>query len=423
MRMGIAVALVGFAGGWAAGGQATVRVAAVQCYSRMGESDYNRKLLTRLIEKAAEQKAKIVVLPECAVQGYMDPGRDVTWSAKAKGKGELAVQEHAEEVPGPSTRYFSEVAKKHGIYLVVPLIEKAGEAFHNVQVLLDPEGKTILHHRKWNPWPPGDGGWVTSGKKPVQVAETPYGRLGLMICYDVHRLPQELKKEKVDIVLYSVGWYGPNTDTWFSDTFPRRYVVPNGFAVVSANWSADEGAPGWPGHGYSCVIDRDGKVLAMAKTTRGEEIVIADLPIRPRPEGPEERAAKRYPANTAPVEVDNAFARQNPGYKERAGKFYEKEYLDKAVEQLAEWASLSEEQVPVAQAILRAYIYDWLDAYVRGGGVVAPGQLERALSAMDERFQGELRDPQYEKYLKWRKEPTGAHNALRFLMREGPAGR
>ncbi|HUT35407.1 MAG TPA: carbon-nitrogen hydrolase family protein [Planctomycetota bacterium] len=425
MRTGFAVAValsLCAADAWAASAEPppTVRVAAIQCYSRMGEVERNRKLLTGLIEKAAGQGAKIVVLPECAVQGYMDPGRNVTWSAKAKGEGQLAVQEHAESVPGPSTRHFAELAKKLGIYLVVPLIEAAGDEFYNAQVLLGPEGKVLLHHRKWNLWPPGDATWASPGTRPVQVADTPLGRLGLMICYDVHKLPEELKKAGADVVLYSVGWYGPNTETWFGDVFPRRYVVRNGFAAVAANWSAEPGAPGWPGHGYSCVVAPDGKVLAMAKTTRGDEIVLADVPTRSPRRLLEEKALKRYPPNRGPVDVDNLFSRQNPGYKQRAGEFYEKEYLGKAVEQLAEAVGLAEEQLPFAKAILRAYIYEWLDACVRGGGAVAAEHLERALAAMDERCQGELKDDQYPKYLEWRKDRTGARNALAFLMRPLP---
>lgn len=259
-----------------------VRVAAVQCYSRMGEIAYNRTLLTRCIERAAQAGAKIVVTPECAVQGYMDPGRDKVWSQRLRGKGRLPVGEVAEAVPGPSTRYFGQLARRLRIYLAIGLIEAAEGRFHNSQALVGPDGRMLLHHRKQKLWPPGDGLWVTAGKRPLQVLDTPYGRLGLMICYEVHRLPKPLGAAQVDIVLYSIGWFGPNTKGWYTDTFPRRYVAPNGFAIVCSNWSADEGAPGWEGIGYSCVIDRDGTVLAMARAERGTEIVIADLPVRHR---------------------------------------------------------------------------------------------------------------------------------------------
>jgi hypothetical protein len=37
---------------------------------------------------------------------------------------------------------------------------------------------------------------------------------GLMICFDFHTLPPLLAKQEADIVLYSVGWYGPNEKNW-----------------------------------------------------------------------------------------------------------------------------------------------------------------------------------------------------------------
>ena len=298
-RTVLGVALVAACGRWASPGErravadGMVRVAAIQCYSRMGETEYNRKLLTALIAKAAERQAKILVLPECAVHGYMNPARDHVWSKKPTYKGELPVEKVAETVPGPSTRYFARLAKRYGIYLVVPLVEVADGRFYNTQVLLAPNGNILLRHRKWSLWPPGDAAWASEGKTPVQVATTPYGRLGLMICHDVHVLPSKLKEAKADIVLYSLGWYSPNSDMWFRDIFPRRYVVPNGFAVVGANWCADRGGPAWPGQGHSFVFGRDGSLLAMARTTRGAAIVLGDIPIRRQPRGPQDGEALR----------------------------------------------------------------------------------------------------------------------------------
>jgi len=297
----------------------TVRVAAIQCYSRMGEIDYNRRLLKGLIEKAAGAGAKIIVVPECAVSGYMDPANDIKWTKKpgpdanealqadvpavasgAKAEAytnfaesgvaptrqlvgaktdELDANKAAETVPGASTEYFGKLSAKLRVYLCISLIEKDEGELFNTQVLLDPEGKVCGHHRKTILWQPGDGLWATEGVLPVDAIETKYGRLGLMICFEYHALPKLLARERVDIVLYSVGWYAPNVETWYREIFPRNTVVPNGFSIVVANWSAEKDSPGWPGHCCSCVIDSSGTVLAMAKETRGEEIVIADLPV------------------------------------------------------------------------------------------------------------------------------------------------
>jgi predicted amidohydrolase len=261
-----------------------VKVAAIQCYSRMGEVRRNRALLTQLVHNAAEKGAKIIVTPECAVCGYMDPATEMKWSSRPEaGDPEMDVNRVAETIPGPSTKHFAALAGKLGAYLCIGLIEKSDGKFYNSQVLLDPHGEIAAHHRKRAPWAPGDGLWMTKGDRPIQVVDSPYGRLGLMICRDYHVLPELLAKKRADIVLYSVGWYAPNPKGWFSILFPRKVVVPNRFSVVAANWSAEKGSPGWPGHGYSCIISSRGELLGMAAGTRGSEIVIADLPFRSRP--------------------------------------------------------------------------------------------------------------------------------------------
>jgi predicted amidohydrolase len=246
----------------------------------MGKILENRKRLTELVTQAAELKAKIVVLPECAAHGYMQPALDRKWSRNADSdKDELSVEAVAETVPGTSTRHFAALAKSLGLYIALPLIEAADGKFYNTLVLLGPDGELVGHHRKQALWTPGDGQWAAAGDRPPQVIPTPYGRLGLMICYDVHLMPAKLKAAKAEIVLYSVGWYGLNTRAWFESIFPERHVVPNGFSVVAANWSGNPAEEGWEGRGASCVIAADGKVLAMAKGVEGCEIVVADLPI------------------------------------------------------------------------------------------------------------------------------------------------
>ncbi|MDT8391431.1 MAG: carbon-nitrogen hydrolase family protein [Lentisphaeria bacterium] len=257
--------------------QDTVRVAAAQCPSAMGETAKNLARIGLLTEQAAKKGVKILVFPECAVQGYMEPSRWRSWS---KHTAEDAVKTVAEAVPGPSTKYLAGLARKHTLYLCVGIIEVAEGQYYNAQVLFAPDGTIAAHHRKKSLWTPGDGEWCAPGDRPIQVVDTEYGRLGLMICYDFHTLPPLLAKEKADIILYSVGWYGPNEKNWFSNVFPRKAVIPYGFDIVVANWSGQTQEDTWPGRGHSCVITGEGKILAMSKSVVGNDIVIADLPIK-----------------------------------------------------------------------------------------------------------------------------------------------
>lgn len=263
-----------------AGATGMVRVAAIQCSSVMGRTGENVSNITKLVRQAAAGGAKIVVLPECAVQGYLDPETWTSWSSEEGSK--MGVREVAEPIPGPITKQFAQLAEELKLYLCVGLIEKGTNGFYNSQVLLAPNGTMVAHHRKKCLWTPGDSNWCTPGNLPVQVVKTEYGRIGLMICYDFHRLPPLLASQGADIVLYSVGWYGPNEAKWFGKSFPERAVIPYGFDVVAANWSSQSGAQNWPGRGHSCIITSKGQVLAMSGRVSGNDIVFGDLEIRKR---------------------------------------------------------------------------------------------------------------------------------------------
>ncbi len=258
----------------------TVRVAAVQCPSEMGRTEANLRNITNLVRKAATLGARVVVLPECSVQGYLDPTTWTSWSKSPDGG--RAVQKVAEPVPGPATRLLARLADELNIYLCAGMIEAESNTFFNTQVLFAPDGAMIAHHRKKSLWTPGDSTWCTPGNRPVQVVKTEFGNIGLMICFDFHALPPLLAKQQADIVLYSVGWYGPNEADWFGRQFPAKVVIPYGFDVIASNWTSPTPELAWPGRGHSCVITREGKVLVMSERVSGNDIVIADLEIKKR---------------------------------------------------------------------------------------------------------------------------------------------
>lgn len=260
-----------------AGAPRTVRVAAIQFHSVMGEPSGNRRRLVPLIERAAAGGARIVVLPEAAVPGYADLSTDTFWSKDEAGEeGCLPVREAGEAVPGPSTEFFSPFADRLGVYLTVPIIERAEGKYYNTVVLLGPDGRIAARHRKHVPWTVADDSWMTEGPRRATVVDTEYGRLGLMICRDVHALLGEFGRAGADIVLHSVAFYGPNTRGWFETTLAFK-VADARVALVLANWTFPRD-PGWSGWGASMVIGSDGKVIASAGGDPGNEIVFADVP-------------------------------------------------------------------------------------------------------------------------------------------------
>jgi predicted amidohydrolase len=271
-------------------GEPTVRVAAIQFASEFGKPEANRGRLEALVRDAARDGAKIVVLPETAIQGYLTFDIGTAWQADGlkvtDGLRGVSPKDVAESVPGPSTEAFARLAGELGVYVSVPVLEvdKASGRYYNSVCLVGPEGKLLLHYRKLNPWPYAERGWAAVGDRGRPVLDTPYGRLALLICYDIHTEPAHLKEAGVDVLLYSIAWVDRPKSTWFQAELPRIARESN-LHIVGANWTVPR-EPAWHGYGQSLIIERTGRVLARARRDVGEEIIHADPPVRRAP-GPQ----------------------------------------------------------------------------------------------------------------------------------------
>ncbi len=113
----------------------------------------------------------------------------------------------------------------------------------------------------------------------------------------------------------------------------------------------------------------------------------------------------------------NRFLGSNPGYRERAGAFYEKEYLPHAAVALSRAADQPRFTENEASRVLRLFLYEWLDAYIDGGGAISNTDHARILKKLDERMRSALDDNNaFARYLVWR-QSQGDNNPLAFLMR------
>src|SRR3954452_3282784 len=107
---------------------ATVKVAAVQCSSDLGDVKANTRKLTKLVEEAAAHGAKIIVLPEAAITGYLSQDLQTNWRFPGRPmdptfKHAIDPMHAAELVPGASTDHFAKLAKRLGVYITIPLVE------------------------------------------------------------------------------------------------------------------------------------------------------------------------------------------------------------------------------------------------------------------------------------------------------------
>ena len=268
--------------------QAVVKVAAVQCSSDLGAVQANRAKLTKLVEEAAAHGAKIIVLPETSITGYISQDLKTNWHLAGwpletafRGKDP---RPFAETVPGPSTRHFCELARRLDIYVTVPLLEKDAQSakFYNTVCLAAPDGRLVAHYRKLTPWPYPEKSWATSGDRDVQIFDTEYGRVGLAICFDIHTILEKYAPHKIWALLYPIAWVDESHPAdWFWHRLPQR-VAPFKHYVIGANWSVDEPQK-WFGYGFSEILAPDGAILATSRKLYGNDIIYAIIPTAPLP--------------------------------------------------------------------------------------------------------------------------------------------
>jgi hypothetical protein len=119
----------------------------------------------------------------------------------------------------------------------------------------------------------------------------------------------------------------------------------------------------------------------------------------------------------ASAEAADAFRAANPGYIERAGNFYRKDYLPGAVANLVEAVDHPRFTQEDATALLDELIDDFLHAYVAGGGRVAYDTHQQMIEDMDAAVMNRVDDrPAFERYRAWRKTRDRGVNPLAFLM-------
>jgi nitrilase len=244
-----------------------VRVAAIQMASgpnvaaNLAEAD-------RLIGMAAANGARLVALPEYfAIMGIKDTDKVA-----------------AREKPGsgPIQKFLATQAKKRGIWLVggsVPLECENARKVYNSCLVFDDKGRQVARYdkihlfgldlgneryREENTIKPGD---------TVTVVDTPFGRLGLSICYDL-RFP-ELYRAMPEVDLITVpSAFTATTGKAHFETLVRARAIEN-LAYVIAPAQGGYHLSGRETHGDTMIVDPWGNILD--RLPRGSGVVMAGV--------------------------------------------------------------------------------------------------------------------------------------------------
>ncbi len=230
-----------------------VRLATVHYQPHSGTTpDEKRRQFAPLVDKAAEQKADLVVLPETLT--YYGTGMEYV--------------DCAEPVPGPSTEFFGELARQHDLYIVAGILERDKHLVYNVAILMGPDGKLVGKYRKVC-LPRLEIEWGVQPGDDYPVFETRFGKVGMMICYDgfVPEPARELTRKGAEVIAFPV--WGCNPLLAAARACENHvYVVSSTFSDVSNNWMR------------SAVYAHDGRALVAAENWG--DVVVAEVDLSER---------------------------------------------------------------------------------------------------------------------------------------------
>ncbi|CCG82742.1 UPF0012 hydrolase C26A3.11 [Taphrina deformans PYCC 5710] len=220
------------------------------------------------VKEAAQGLAQVVVLPECFNSPY----------------GTQYFKEYSEtiEPPGESFKALSGMAKDNNIYLVGGSIpEERNGSLYNTSLSFDNKGQLIGVHRKVHLFDidvPGkikfqESECLSPGNSLTEI-ETPYGKLGIAICYDI-RFPEMamIAARNGCCAMIYPGAFNLTTGPLHWELLGRARAIDNQIYVALCSPARDMTAT-YHAWGNSTIVNPNGEVIA--KAAIDQEIIYAD---------------------------------------------------------------------------------------------------------------------------------------------------
>jgi deaminated glutathione amidase len=222
----------------------------------------------RLIAIAAEQGAKIVVLPEYfCIMGVKDIDK-------------VAVREKAGD--GPIQRFLAKMAKEYKIWLIggtIPLTSNYPNKVRNSCLVFNDKGIQVARYDKIHLFGLDLGSehyheetTIESGNEVI-VVDTPYGKIGLSVCYDL-RFPELYRAMgQVDIIVIPSAFTETTGKAHWESLIRARAIENLSYVIASAQGGYH--LSGRETHGNSMIVDPWGVILD--RLPRGSGVVIANI--------------------------------------------------------------------------------------------------------------------------------------------------
>lgn len=253
---------------FAPSGKKTVKVAMAQIFCIDGDRPGNFVRIENAVIEAKKCGADLVTFPETSILGWVNP----------------EAHELACPIPGKDSDRLCTLARKHGIMISIGLAEKDGDLLYDAAVLIDHQGRILLKHRKINTLEKLMSPPYARGSQ-IQAADTPLGKIAMLICADSFRdeLLDRLKDLDPDLVLIPYGWAAIETD-WPNHGKELHRIVQNvaekiGCPVVGTDLVGQITHGPWTGQifgGQSVAVDAAGRIIIIGKD-RDQDLIIFNL--------------------------------------------------------------------------------------------------------------------------------------------------
>jgi len=235
-----------------------LKVAAAQINPTLMNIKENLYKLEYFMREAVSKGAKLVVFPECALTGYVLNFDEI--------------KEVAETIPGQSTKRLEAFCKRLNVWVIVGLVEKTSKLYYNTAVLIGPKGIKGKYRKTHLPYQ-GLDRFVNKGGNPIQPLNTPIGKFGLTICYDIlfPETARVLTLMGIELLIVLTNW-AEGVEFYVNHLIQTR-AVENHINLIAVNRVGEE--RGFKFYGKSMIIDCFGKILAEAN--KNEEIIVAEI--------------------------------------------------------------------------------------------------------------------------------------------------
>lgn len=205
-----------------------------------GDKPANIAAIARAAAAAASTGAQIITFPELFLTGYNLGTR---------------LRDLAEPIDGPSVGAISDIARTHGIAIVLGMPERDGDRVFNTALAVDATGAVAGRYRKIHLFGDDEPSIFTPGEGLTVITVGPF-KVGLAICYDIEfpELARALARGGADLIAVPTANMLPYTEV--PTTAVRARALENGVAVIYANLIGTDGSLTYTGG--SAIVGFDG---------------------------------------------------------------------------------------------------------------------------------------------------------------------